>query len=65
MSILKIVESQSTLDKLFLEFKCYTLNVILAQRPIESTNSISSVLIEQDYRVRPLPQSQMQIFVQI
>ena len=29
-SILKIIESQSVLEKLFLEFNCYTLNVILA-----------------------------------
>ena len=64
LSILKIVESQNILEKLFLEFNCYTLNVVLAQRPIESTNCYSTILIEQDYRIRPVAKSQIQIFVQ-
>ena len=53
-SILKVIESQNILEKLYTEFNCYTLNVVLAQRPIESTNCYSTILIEQDYRIRPL-----------
>lgn len=35
-SILKVVESQEILEKLVIEFNCKTLNVILAQKPVET-----------------------------
>ena len=57
--ILKVIESQNILEKLFTEFNCYTLNVVLVQRPIESSNCYSTILIEQDYRIRPVSQSQI------
>ena len=53
-TILKVVESQAILRKLLSEFNCYTLNVILAQKPVETSDYYSTVLIMQDYRIRPL-----------
>ena len=64
VTILKVVESQAILNKLLTEFNCYTLNVILAQKPVETSDCYSTVLIRQDYRIRPLTLPQIQIFAQ-
>jgi len=60
--ILKVVESQAILEKLVTEFNCHTLNVILAHKPVETQDCYSTVLIKQDYRIRPLTKLQFQIF---
>ena len=64
ISILKIVVNQATLTKLYKEFNCPTLNVVLAQKDLETSSCYSTVLIEQDYRVRPSTATQLQIFAQ-
>ena len=56
-AILKVVESGAVLNKLFKEFGCETHNVIVAQKALETTSCHSTVLIEQDFRVRPPSQS--------
>ena len=58
-AILKVVESTKILEKLQTEFNCYILNVLVSQRPVETINYFSSILIKQDYRIRPANQSQI------
>ena len=63
-SLLKIVDDQSTVTKLHEEFDCYPLNVILSSRPLEKADYSSSVLSQQDYRVRPMTSEQYQLICQ-
>lgn len=59
ISILKIVINHATLTKLYKDFNCPTLNVVVAQKDLETSSCYSTVLIEQDYRVRPSTATQM------
>lgn len=52
-SILKVVESTTVLSKLYKEFNCETHNVVVAQKALETTSCNATVMIEQDFRVRP------------
>ena len=62
-AVLKIVESSKTLAKLYKDFGCQTLNTLIVQKAHETSSCHSSVLIEQDFRVRPPSQQQMQTFI--
>jgi len=61
VQIVKVVEQASLAAKLWREFGCQTLNIVLVQKAVETTSCFSTVLIEQDYRIRPLTPMQMQI----
>ena len=60
--ILKVVETAELVEKLETEFGCRVKTVVLEEERIETSDCHSTVLIKQDYRLRPASLPQMQIF---
>ena len=58
-------DSHEVAERLVNGFNCHILNALVAERPPEArVKCYSTVLIEQDYRIRPIQQAQIQIFAQ-
>ena len=57
-SLLKIVDDLSIITKLADGFDCHLLNVVVSPKPVDRVDYSSSVLNQQDYRVRPLSNDQ-------
>lgn len=63
-TILKVIETQTVLEKLKREFGCTMQNTVVEERRVETSDCNSTVLIRQDYRLRPANLGQMKIFAQ-